>query len=185
LTEATRKAGLPGGSDWAAEDFARKWAATEGRPLLDRLLDLNVETYLVDDLLVKADRMSMAHALEVRSPFLDTDLMTYARGLPPSYKLRGFNRKRVLKAAVADLLPREILNRRKRGFGVPLDRWFREDLSKYVGGMLGSPNARVRGHIAPRVIDQVLADHASGARDNGQALWMLLTLEVFLRREGW
>ena len=185
FTEPTRKAAVPGGSDWAAEDFEQKWNATEGRPVLDRLLELNSATYLVDDLLVKADRMSMAHALEVRSPFLDSELVDYVTKLPAHFKLRGFDRKRILKAAVADLLPSQIIRRRKRGFGVPLDRWFREDLASYVTAMLGSPQARVRDHLVPAVIDRILAEHSSRAADHGQALWLLLTLEVFLRREGW
>jgi asparagine synthase (glutamine-hydrolysing) len=185
FTEPTRKAALPGGSDWAVEDFERRWQATAGRNPLDRLLELNLETYLVDDLLVKADRMSMAHALEVRSPFLDADLVSYAAALPAELKLRGFDRKRVLKAAAVDLLPREILRRRKRGFGVPLDRWFREDLSRYVSVTLGSRDSRVRQYLLPAVVDRLLHEHDSGARDRGQVLWLLLTLEVFLRREGW
>jgi asparagine synthase (glutamine-hydrolysing) len=185
FTESTRGEALPGGSDWATDDFEARWRATAGREPLDRLLELNLETYLVDDLLVKADRMSMAHGLEVRSPFLDADLVSFAWALAPQLKLRRFDRKRVLKAAAADLLPPKILRRRKRGFGVPLDRWFREDLSKFVSSTLGSPHARVRDHLVPRIIDQLLNEHAGRTRDHGQVLWLLLTLEVFLRREGW
>jgi asparagine synthase (glutamine-hydrolysing) len=185
FTESARKVVLPGGSNWAIEDFERRWDATEGADTLDRLLDLNRETYLVDDLLVKADRMSMAHALEVRSPFLDAEVVTFARALPPRLKLRGFERKRVLKAAAADLLPREILRRRKRGFGVPLDRWFREDLASYVASQLGSRDSRVRRRLDSAVIDSSIHEHRAGTRDHGHALWLLLTLEIFLRREGW
>lgn len=185
FTEPSRRAAIPAGSNWAVDDFERRWAATDGQATLDRLLDLNLGTYLVDDLLVKADRMSMAHGLEVRSPFLDADLVSYARGLAPQLKLRGLDRKRVLKAAAADLLPADIVRRRKRGFGVPLDRWFREDLSGYVADTLGSRQSRVRQHLVPAVVDRILHEHASRARDHGQALWLLLTLEVFLRREGW
>jgi asparagine synthase (glutamine-hydrolysing) len=185
FTEPTRRAALPRGSDWAIDDFNRRWTETRGMPTVERLLDLNLQTYLVDDLLVKADRMSMAHALEVRSPFLDAELVTWAGTLPPSLKLRGWERKRVLKEAAGDLLPTEITGRRKRGFGVPLDRWFRSDLASYVAATLGSRSARVRSHLHPPVLDRVLHEHATGARDHGQALWLLLTLEVFLRREGW
>ena len=185
FSEPTRREALADASSWAISDYARTWEESEGAHPLDRLLDINLKTYLVDDLLVKADRMSMAHGLEVRSPFLDTDLLNYAFSLPPAMKVRGFSLKRVLKEAAADLLPAEITTRRKRGFGVPLDRWFREDLHEYVGDMLGSPQARVRAHLAATVIDRLLHEHASGARDHGQVLWLLLTLEVFLRREGW
>jgi asparagine synthase (glutamine-hydrolysing) len=185
FTEATRRQVIPGGSDWAIDDFARRWAGTAGVDALNRLLELNLDTYLVDDLLVKADRMSMAHGLEVRSPFLDAELVAYVATLPAALKLRGFERKRVLKAAVGDLLPREIVDRRKRGFGVPLDRWFRDDLATYVASKLGSSGARVRQHLVPSVVARILDEHATGARDHGQAIWLLLTLEVFLEREGW
>lgn len=183
--EETQLALLGRHDPWPAGDFVRHWDATAGADLLDRLLRVNVETYLLDDLLVKADRMSMAHGLEVRSPFLDTELLELALRLPPSTKVRGLSLKRVLKTAVADLLPAEILNRRKRGFGVPLDRWFREDLGDYLRSTVGSPDARVRQHLVGAAVDQVLAEHAAGRRNHGHVLWLLLTLEVFLRRQGW
>ncbi len=170
---------------WALEDYERVWASSAGARPLDRLLNLNLRTYLVDDLLVKADRMSMAHGLEVRSPFLDTELIDLALRIKPSAKIRGPQLKHVLRRAVADLLPAEILRRPKRGFGVPLDRWFREDLAPYAAATLGAPDARVRHHLAPAAVDAMLDDHARGRAEHGQALWMLLTLEVFLRGEGW
>ena len=129
--------------------------------------------------------MSMAHGLEVRSPFLDRELAAYAIQLPPFLKARGFSLKRVLKEALRDELPSEILRRRKRGFGVPLDRWFKEDLKPYVDQMLGTADARVREHLRSEAVDALLAEHASGKRNRGAALWTLLTLEVFLRREDW
>ena len=123
--------------DWAQESYAHAWEATTGARPLDRLLALNLDTYLLDDLLVKTDRMSMAHGLEVRSPFLDTAFVEFAMQLPPAVKLRGLSLKRVLKRAVAGLLPDEILSRPKHGFGVPLDRWFRGELASYTAAMLG------------------------------------------------
>jgi asparagine synthase (glutamine-hydrolysing) len=171
-------------SDWALDDYRRVWDETEGAHVLDRLLALNMRTYLVDDLLQKTDRMSMAHGLEVRSPFLDHRLIEFALRLPPSYRIRRLTLKRVLKAAVADLLPPEIRNRRKRGFGVPLDRWFRTDLRTYTTSMLGT-GARVRTHLEETALDRMLNEHERGQRDHGHVMWALLTLEVFLRREGW
>ncbi|MEJ7785627.1 MAG: asparagine synthase (glutamine-hydrolyzing), partial [Solirubrobacteraceae bacterium] len=186
FTDEETRIRLLGRSDrWASDDFARHWHAADGAHLLDRLLRVNLETYLLDDLLVKADRMSMAHGLEVRSPFLDIELLELAMRLPPSSKVRGLSLKRVLKHAVRDLLPPEILRRRKRGFGVPLDRWFREDLGTYLAGTVGAPDARVRNHLLGPAVDRLLAEHASGARNHGHALWLLLTLEVFLRRQDW
>jgi asparagine synthase (glutamine-hydrolysing) len=171
--------------DWGLVDYQSIWDASSGARPLDRLLDLNMRTYLLDDLLPKVDRMSMAHALEVRAPFLDTALVEYALRLPPSAKARGLSLKRVLKKAMEGLLPDEIVGRRKRGFGVPLDRWFRSDLQSFVKSALGSKGARVRDHLATDHIDGLLAEHAAGTRDHGHALWTLLTLELFLRREGW
>ncbi len=93
--------------------------------------------------------------------------------------------KRVLKAAVGDLLPAEIVNRPKRGFGVPLDRWFRADLRDYVAATLGAREARVKDHLDADAVDRLIGEHDASARNHGYALWTLLTLEVFLRREGW
>ena len=171
--------------NWALDDYQAVWTESEGAPLLHRLLDLNLKTYLLDDLLPKMDRMSMAHGLEVRSPFLDPELASYAMSLAPSLKARGLRLKRVLKEATKDLLPPEVVGRRKKGFGVPLDRWFRGDLAGYVKSKLGLPGARVRAHLDGAALDRLLAEHKSGARDHGNAVWALLTLEVFLEREGW
>ena len=99
--------------------------------------------------------------------------------------MRGLCLKRVLKAAVADLLPDEIMRRGKRGFGVPLDRWFRDDLRRLPASTLAAPDARVRRHLVPEAVDRIIAEQDAGVRNHGHALWALLTLEVFLRREGW
>jgi asparagine synthase (glutamine-hydrolysing) len=175
---------LPNSDGWARNDYKQHWDQTEGARPLDRLLALNLHTYLLDDLLVKMDRTSMAHGLEVRSPFLDTALLEYAARLPPSLKVRGPSLKRVLKRAVSDLLPEELLSRPKRGFGVPLDRWFREDLASYMRTTL-SANASVRRYVASPELDTLLAEHGSRARNHGHALWTLMTLELFLQRHGW
>jgi asparagine synthase (glutamine-hydrolysing) len=184
VPESWRRRLLSAPGDQARKVYESMWSETEGARPLDRLLALNFQTYLPDDLLVKLDRTSMAHGLEVRSPFLDTHLLEFASGLAPGLKVRGLSLKRVLKEAVADLLPEEILGRRKRGFGVPLDRWFREDLEGFARSMLG-PGGRVRAHVNGAVLDQLLAEHRLGAEAHGHALWTLLTLELFLRRHGW
>jgi len=169
---------------WAEEEFVGRWDKMAPAKTLDRMLAVNLDTYLVDDLLVKADRMSMAHGLEVRSPFLDTALVDFAMRLPPSLKLGGASLKRVLKAAVRDLLPPDVLDRRKRGFGVPLDRWFRDDLKGYALDMLGE-RARVRRHLRPTALDRLLTEHVRGNGQHGHALWAILTLELFLRKNEW
>jgi len=184
IDEPTRRLLLEDPDPGARRDYTALWEASTGSHDLDRLLELNLQTYLLDDLLVKADRMSMAHGLEVRSPFLDADLAAYAVQLSPRLKLRGLSMKRALKRAMRDELPPQILRRRKRGFGVPLDRWFREDLRVYLDHMLGSRDARVRRHLRGGAIDGLIAEH-DGGRNRGGALWTLLTLEVFLRKHDW
>ena len=184
ISEPWRRRLLDHPDDWARNDYRDRWQVTAGARPLDRLLSLNIDTYLLDDLLVKMDRMSMAHGLEVRSPFLDTDLLQFTARLSPALKLRGLSLKRVLKHAVADLLPHDILSRPKRGFGVPLDRWFRQDLAAFTQSMLGQ-DARVREHLNPAAVDGLLTEHGTGAANHGQPLWTLLTLELFLRRRGW
>ncbi|MEA2193853.1 MAG: hypothetical protein QOG42_287 [Solirubrobacteraceae bacterium] len=167
--------------------YERIWEGSAGAHPLDRLLDLNLRTYLLDDLLPKVDRMAMAHSLEVRSPFLDRELAEYAFTLPPSARLRmrDMSLKRILKAAVADLVPEGLLDRPKKGFGVPLDRWFRGELAPLVDGMLCAPDARVAGHLSGAAVRAIADEHRRGAANHGHALWTLLTLETFLRREQW
>lgn len=174
----------PQATSWGLDDYRSIWAESEGAATLDRLLHLNIRTYLADDLLPKVDRMSMAHGLEVRAPFLDHELVEWALRLPPGVKQRGLSLKRCLKRVAQDLLPAELLNRPKRGFGVPLDRWFRDDLRDYLDETLGSPRARLRQHVVPEALDGLLAEHRAGV-SHGHALWTLLTLEVFLRRHDW
>jgi asparagine synthase (glutamine-hydrolysing) len=172
---------VPGAGPQALDGYGAVWAATEGAGLLDRLQHLNVRTYLVDDLLVKVDRMAMAHGLEVRSPFLDTALAEFALRLPPRSRIRRANLKWALKDVVRDLLPREILHRRKRGFGVPLDRWFRTDLRPWVRGLLTGGEPRVNGYVRPEAVASLLESHDRGV-DHGHTIWALLTLELFLRQ---
>ncbi len=171
--------------NWAIDDYRRIWQESDGADVVDRLLLLNLKTYLLDDLLPKVDRMAMAHGLEVRSPFLDTALVELAVGLPRSMKLRNLSLKRVLKHSVKDLLPGEVLHRRKHGFGLPLARWFRKDLRGYVEARLLPESARLRSHLQPEAVDRFVGEHLSGAANHAQGLWALLTFEEFLRKEGW
>ena len=155
----------------------------QGRSLLSRLLYLNARTYLLDDLLPKMDRMSMAHGLETRSPFLDRHLSEYVATLPDGLKRSGRHGKIVLKKAVEDLLPAEILKRKKHGFGVPLGTWFRGELRPMVEDTL-LDRPRIGGRLDVTVIRRLFDDHLAGRADRGHQLWTLLTLELWMRKHG-
>jgi len=162
-------------------EYHKVWESAHGDSVLDRLMRINLDTYLLDDLLVKADRMSMAHGLEVRNPFLATDLVEFAFQLPDKTKTTIGQRKRILKAAYREILPAEVLERRKHGFGIPLDNWFRGDLGVFAADRLGT-GAKIREVLNPQAIDNLLSEHNSGRRNLGHTLWTLLMLELFLRR---
>lgn len=156
-------------------------AAAEGSSLLSRVLYLNARTYLLDDLLPKMDRMTMAHGLEARSPLLDRDLMEYVAQLPDHFKRRGGRSKIVFKKAVERLLPRDILRRPKHGFGVPLGDWFRGELRPMAEDtLLATP--RVGKWLRRDGLERLLREHTRGAADHGHKLWTLLTLELWLRK---
>jgi len=155
---------------------------TEMQPMLHRLLYLNFNTYLPDDLLVKMDRMSMSHALETRSPFLDTALIEYVAVLPPQFKVRAWKLKYILKRAFADLLPKEILSRGKQGFAVPLDAWFRSDLKELVEDLLLAETARYRRVLRHDCVRRIYQEHKNRVRDRGDELWTLMNFELWLRK---
>jgi asparagine synthase (glutamine-hydrolysing) len=175
---------IPGTAAQAGAAHEAVWRSSAGAPLLHRVLDLNRRTYLRDDLLVKVDRMSMAHGLEVRSPLLDHRLVEYAATLPPAEHLSGRRMKRVLKAAVKDLLPADIASRPKRGFGVPLDAWFRGELAPEAAS-LAAPSARIARHVESTAVASLVTQHERGDAAHGQKLWSLLVLERFLERHDW
>lgn len=149
------------------------------RDSIAQLLYVNARTYLPGDLLVKTDRMSMAASLEARSPFLDQELIRFASTIPSNLKLRGVTTKYILKKAMDGIVPREIVYRKKHGFGVPVGRWFRADLSGYVREVLLGPRAQGRGYFTERVVKQLLDEHQSGRRDHAHRLWTLLTFELW------
>ena len=156
-------------------------ARTRDTSALNRILYLNMRTYLLGDLLVKMDRCSMAHALEARSPFLDTALIEFAFRLPDRLRLRGRRTKYILRRAFADVLPAEILTRGKMGFGVPLQQWFRSDLREYLADYLLAPSARLARFVDPVYVRRLCEEHVAGRRDHGHRLWTLLTFEIWLR----
>jgi asparagine synthase (glutamine-hydrolysing) len=161
--------------------IAREREHMEGRSTLSRVLHANFTSYLSDDLLVKADRCTMANALEARSPFLDRELVEYVAALPDGMKLRGSRTKVILREAFADLLPTEIQRRNKMGFGVPLGTWFRGELRDYMRDALLSRQARYRDLLSGPFVESLVARHLSGDANFGHQLWSLLCFEQWLQ----
>jgi asparagine synthase (glutamine-hydrolysing) len=155
--------------------------ASDAPDLLGRTLHADTMTYLPGDLLAKVDIATMAHGLEARSPLLDHPLVEFAARLPSRYKL-GRTGKVVLRRAVQDLLPDAILRRPKKGFGVPLDRWFRGELRGYLEETLLSSRAQSRPFFDPRAVAALVRAHGSHGRDHSAQLWALLVLELWSRR---
>src|SRR3954469_8464891 len=147
---------------------------------LDRLLYTDMKTYLVE-LLMKQDQMSMAASIESRVPFLDHRLVEFAAGLPPRMKLRRFTTKWILREAVREILPAEILNRKKMGFPVPFGIWMRGPWKDVARDVLLDSRSRQRGIIEPAAVERLISAHAAGATDGGDAIWSLLNLELWYR----
>jgi asparagine synthase (glutamine-hydrolysing) len=145
-----------------------------------RLADLDWQTYMIDDICVKVDIASMAHALEVRCPFLDTEVVEFAAKLP-SHLLMRFRGKYILRRAMKDLIPTRILYRTKRGFALPLERWMRHDLRDMIQDVLLDKTARERGLFDSGYV-QSLVDNLDRSRNSTvDRLWTLLVLELWFR----
>jgi asparagine synthase (glutamine-hydrolysing) len=142
---------------------------------------LDLTLYLPDDLLVKVDIASMANSLEVRSPFLDRELVEFAVSLPSNLKLHGTERKYILKRAFAGILPDANMYRRKQGFAVPIGAWFRGDLRTYAADIVMSASAQARGYFRPAAIERMTGEHLSGRVDHTHRLWALVMLELWHR----
>jgi len=144
----------------------------------------DLATYLPCDLMTKVDIASMAHGLECRAPILDYRVVEFAAALPVKLKYRFGCGKRLLREAFGDLLPREVFTRRKMGFGVPLDSWFRRELKPLGDDLLLSPGARCRAFFRPEAVAGLWNDHQSGRYDTSNRLWALVMLEAWLREWG-
>lgn len=164
------------------ESFRAPLARVGSGSPLAKALALNFDTYLLDDLLVKADRNSMAHGLELRSPFLDTALMEFAAGLADALRIRGLRTKVLLKETFPDLLPPSVLKRKKMGFGIPLPTWLRTSWRPLVEESLLSEASHLRGWLKKEPVARMVRDHMEAKADYGHQIWALLTLELWLRR---
>ncbi len=157
------------------------YGRSSGAPVLDQILYANFKTYLPDDLAVKMDRMSMAHSLETRSPFLDTAVIDYVSRIPAVRKIGLRRVKPLLRRAFWPLLPKEIWDRKKQGFGVPMGRWFRTELREPYQDEVLSPGARGAAIFDRPALARAWQEHQSGDQDHGPRLWTILTVERWLR----
>jgi asparagine synthase (glutamine-hydrolysing) len=165
------------GSFRALDLLSARYAESEGLEDLARVMDLDIGVFLVDDMLVKTDRASMAHSLEVRVPILDPVVVDFALALPSRMKIRTLSRKKkfLLKKAAEPLLPREILAGEKRGLSIPLAAWLRGELQPLVRDVLSPDSLRRHGYFDPAAVGRLVDDHVAGRSDESRKLWSLLT----------
>jgi asparagine synthase (glutamine-hydrolysing) len=164
-------------------DLLEKWfAAANGSSILDATLLTDQMTYLPNDLLVKVDIASMANSLEARSPLLDHKVIEFAASLPTEIKMKGWETKSLLKKVAAQLVPREVIYRRKMGFGVPIGKWLRNEMADFVKEVLLSERSLKRGIVRPDVLEKYVNDHVLGVRDHAGQIWTLLMLELWFQR---
>ena len=169
------------GESIAPEVISAPWHASSAAHPLDVMLDVDVQTYLADDLLVKMDIATMAHSLEARSPLLDHELMQFAASLPPAMKLRGAEKKVALRAALRGWVPDQILDGPKRGFRVPLADWLRGELREMAADVLLDGEAVGRGYFRPDYVRRMLDRHVEGVEDRSAGIWTLLMFELWHR----
>lgn len=162
------------------EAYRACYSETEGAEPLARLQDVDLRVYLVDDLLVKADRASMAHSLEVRVPLLDPTVAALAQALPTRMKVRGFSKKRLFRRAVAHMLPTEVVNGRKRGFSIPAAAWLRGELQPFAREVLSHERVRAQGYFQPHAVTRLIDRHVSGQEDLSRQLWGMIAFSLWL-----
>ncbi len=159
------------------------WFSTaNGSGILDASMLTDQMTYLPNDLLVKVDIASMANSLEARSPFLDHKLIEFAASLPEELKMRRFKTKSLLKKVAARLVPRDVVYRRKMGFGVPVGKWFRGEMKGFVREIMLSEKSLNRGIVKPEMIRKYVSEHTNAERDHAFQIWTLLMLELWFQR---
>ena len=166
----------------AAEILETWFAKSNGSGIVDATMFTDQQTYLPNDLLVKVDIASMANSLEARSPFLDHKVIEFAASLPETIKLRGAETKYLLKKVASRVVPRDVLYRKKMGFGVPLNHWFRGELKDFVRENLLSEKFARRDVVKAEAVENLVEKHLSGERDFTAQIWTLLMLELWFQK---
>jgi len=182
---AEQRAALLAAADpgWDPVDLYReRYAETEAAEPLARLQDVDLGIYMVDDLLVKTDRSSMAHSLELRVPFLDNEVAGFALGLATPLKVRGLAKKRLLRRALAPLVPAAILRGRKQGFSIPVAAWLRGPLQPFARELLSPATLGRQGCFDPATVAALLDRHCAGREDLSRQLWGLMAFTLWFDR---
>jgi asparagine synthase (glutamine-hydrolysing) len=164
--------------------YRARYAETEGADELARLQDVDTGIYLADDLLVKTDRASMAHSLEARVPLCDTEVAELALALPRRLRVRGFSKKRLLRKAVAPLLPARVARGRKQGFSIPAAAWLRGDLEPFAREVLSPETVARQGFLRPETVTSLIDAHVTRKEDLSRQLWGLLAFTLWFERYG-
>jgi asparagine synthase (glutamine-hydrolysing) len=161
--------------------FRSCFDAVPKKDVLNRMLYADAKIWLPDDLLLKADKMTMANGVELRVPFLDHKLVEFAATLPADLKLKGRTGKYLLREAMKDVLPKRILTRPKRGFPVPTGSWLRRELKDFVHDTLLANDAACRGYMDSKIIKKIVREHEQGTENRRQEIWTLLVFEIWHR----
>lgn len=165
-----------------AEFIFRHFEHAAAKDVLSQILYVDTKTYLVEDILTKVDRMSMATSLEVRAPLLDHVFVEWVTALTPEWKLRGRQQKYLLRKLAERVgVPKEVLYRPKRGFAVPLLHWMRNEMKEFIVTVLLEPRTIQRGYFDPAGVRRLLDEHCSGQRDHSEGIWRLLMFELWHR----
>ncbi len=173
---------VPSVADDAHLAYFRTFRDPRAGTVVERAMATDIRTYLVDDILAKVDRASMAYSLEARVPLLDHRIVEFAARLPMALKVRGGETKYLLRKILYSHVPRPLLDRPKMGFGIPLSRWLRRELRPLLDEYLGGERVRREGFLRPEGVRRIVAEHLSGRRDHQYRLWTLLVFGMWRER---
>ncbi len=158
------------------------YAASEGAEGLARIMDLDLSVFLVEDMLVKTDRASMARSLELRVPFLDTEVTDLALAIPSRHKVRGLSKKRLLRRAAAPLVPEEVVKGRKQGFSFPVAAWLRGELEPFARDVLAPGTIERQGFMQAAAVTSMIDAHVAGRQDLSRQIWCLMAFSLWFDR---
>lgn len=173
---------VPGVVDDSHLPYFRTFRDPRCGGIVESAMATDIKTYLVDDILTKVDRASMAFSLEARVPLLDHRIVEFAARLPMEHKVHGGGTKHLLRKILYRHVPRELIDRPKMGFGIPVNRWLRKELRPLLDEYLGEDRVRREGFLRPEGVERVVREHLSGRRDHQYRLWALLVFAMWVER---